>query len=105
MFTDEFIDEPSTSSQAVTLSEKLSSESIKQDEKIKKKKNSRINYIKWTETEISAIKRTMSKFIALHKIPQQHDRLLAIQQEPVLQNRNWKKIKFQVVNLIKKSFK
>eukprot|EP00102_Acyrthosiphon_pisum_P026310 XP_016663520.1 PREDICTED: uncharacterized protein LOC107884922 [Acyrthosiphon pisum] len=68
-------------------------------------KSNRGDYVKWSESEINAVKRAMGKFIALHKIPQQHDCLLAIKNEPALKKRNWKKIKFQVANLIKKSVK
>lgn len=63
------------------------------------------DYVKWTSSEINAIKRSMHKFIAMHKIPQQYDCLLAIKHEPALKNRSWKKIKFQVANLINKSIK
>lgn len=45
---------------------------------------------------------SLGKFVALRKIPQQHDCLLAIKHEPILKNRDWKKIKFQVANIIKK---
>lgn len=55
--------------------------------------------------EINAIKRSLGKFIAPRKIPQQHDCLLAIKNEPILKNRDWKKIKFQVANIIKKTLK
>jgi len=84
-----------------------SDDSIKPDSKKKKAstKSTRGDYIKWSDSEINAIKRAMGQFIALHKIPQQHDCLLAIKNEPALKKRSWKKIKFQVANLIKKSVK
>ncbi|XP_060875396.1 uncharacterized protein LOC132952418 [Metopolophium dirhodum] len=63
---------------------------------VAKKSKKRGDYIKWTMAEINAIKRSLGKFIALRKIPQQHDCLLAIKNEPILKNRDWKKIKFQV---------
>lgn len=66
---------------------------------------SRIDYVKWSKEEIKAIERSLGKFIALHKIPQQYDCLLAIKNGPILKNRSWRKIKFQVANLIKKSKK
>lgn len=67
------------------------------------KSNKRGDYIKWSTSEKDAIKRSLGKFIELRKIPQQHDCLLAIKNEPALKNRDWKKVKFQVANLIKKS--
>jgi len=70
-------------------------------QKIKNSKK-RGDYQRWTNIEMQAIKRQLSKFIALKKIPQQHDCLLAIKNEPALKNRNWEKIKFQVANIIKK---
>lgn len=63
------------------------------------------DYQRWTTAEMQAIKRQLSQLISLKKIPQQHDCLLAIKNEPALRNRNWKKIKFQVANIIKKDFK
>lgn len=66
------------------------------------KKKKRVNYIKWSECEINAVKRSLGKFIALRKIPQQHDCLHALQKEPILKNRSWKNLKFQVANIIKK---
>lgn len=68
-------------------------------------KSTRSDYVKCSDAEVNAIKRTMGKFIASHKIPRQHDCLLAIKNEPALKKRSWKKIKFQVANLIKKSVK
>lgn len=70
-----------------------------------KKTKKRGDYIRWTMAEIDAIKRCLGKFIALRKTPQQHDCLLAIKHEPILKNRDWKKIKFQVANIIKKTLK
>jgi len=68
-------------------------------------KSTRGDYVKWSDAEINVIKCAMGKFIALQKIPQRHDCLLAIKNEPALKKRSWKKIKFQVANLIKKSIK
>ncbi|XP_022179916.1 uncharacterized protein LOC111040345 [Myzus persicae] len=59
------------------------------------KTKTRVDYIKWSNGEMEALKRFFGKFIALHKIPQQHDCLLAIKKEPALGKRPWKKIKFQ----------
>lgn len=72
---------------------------------VPKQSKSRIDYVKWSVEELDAIKRSLGKFIALNKIPQQHDCLLAIKNEPILKNRPWKKVKYQVANLIKKSLK
>jgi len=55
--------------------------------------------------ELDAIKRSLGTFISLGKIPEQHDCLTAIKNEPILKNRPWKKSKYQVANLIKKSLK
>lgn len=75
------------------------------DDKIKlKKSKTRGDYVRWSHQEIEAIKRSLGRFIALRKIPQKHDCLLAMKNEPVLKNREWKKLKFQVANLIKKKF-
>lgn len=67
-----------------------------------KKPKKRGEYVKWTSKEIEAIKRSLGRFIALRKIPQKYDCLLAIKNEPILKNRDWQKVKFQVANLIKK---
>lgn len=54
-------------------------------------KSTRNDYVKLSYSEINAIKRAMGKFIALHKIPQQHDCLLAIKNEPALKKKKLKK--------------
>lgn len=66
------------------------------------KSKKRGEYVRWTSNEIGAIKRSLGRFIALRKIPQKYDCLLAMKNEPILKDRDWKKIKFQVANLIKK---
>lgn len=71
----------------------------------KQSSKKRVDYIKWSNDEIKAVERSLEKFIALRKIPQQHDCLLAMKKEPILNKRSWKKIKFQVANTIKKSLK
>ena len=63
------------------------------------------DYKRWTDIEMQAIKKQLSWFISLKKIPQQHDCLLAMKNEPALKNRSWKNIKFQVANIIKKDSK
>lgn len=55
--------------------------------KIKKSSKSRGDYFKWSNAEIAAIKRSMIRFIALRKIPQQYDCLLALKNEPALKKR------------------
>lgn len=68
-------------------------------------KSKRTQYKVWTAKELEALKRSLGKFIKLGKIPQQHDCLLAMKNEPILVDRGWKNLKFQVANLIKKQFK
>lgn len=91
------------------MSEDEHGDGSKQETKIssnrKPKSRTRVDYIKWSNAEIEAVKRSLGKFIALRKIPQQNDCLLAMKKEPILNTRSWKKIKFQVANIIKKSFK
>lgn len=80
---------------------------IKKTKKNEKTKcnNQRVHYKVWTAKELEAVKRSPGKLISLGKIPQQHDCLLAMKNEPILVDRGWKNIKFRVGNLIKKQFK
>lgn len=71
----------------------------------KNSKNKSGDYVKWTSKELEAVKRSPDKFVALQKIPQKYNCLLAIKNEPILKNRDWKKVKFQVAILIKKTLK
>jgi hypothetical protein len=56
---------------------------------------------RWSEAEKSAVKRQLSKFIKLRKVPGKVDCLNAINNEPALKPHydNWQKIKFCVRNM------
>lgn len=57
----------------------------------------------WTPQERSAVKRRLTKFIALKKVPTKQDCLMCIAKEsPALRARTWKDVKYYVYNEILK---
>ncbi|XP_074548966.1 uncharacterized protein LOC141807087 [Halichoeres trimaculatus] len=57
----------------------------------------------WTEKERNAVKRRLTKFIALKKVPAKQDCLMCIAKEsPALKARTWKDVKYFVYNEIVK---
>lgn len=57
----------------------------------------------WNEKEKTAVKRRMTKFIALKKVPGKDECLMCIAKEsPVLSARSWKDVKYFVYNEIAK---
>lgn len=59
----------------------------------------------WTTNEINAVQRNMSEYMLLGQVPGKIACLKCIKDEPVLQKRNWKVVKFWINNYIKKQNK
>jgi hypothetical protein len=56
--------------------------------------------VKWTAAEKQAIDRQLGRFVTTMKVPGRLECIQAISKEPVLRNRTWKNVKYNVYNRI-----